>query len=184
MPERNTPEYYAMGLIVQMLIQGDDALFRQELVKKRGLTGSVDGGINLLGNMYNYKGPMLFSAELEYDPTTKPDTVIEALDTVVNPLSQKPIDQKLLDRSLVKLRSELYDTMGQFGGFGLMDLLASFALFDDDPARVNSLVGEFRKVTPELVQKTAKEYLRPENRTIVFLEPAPKESAATPAKNQ
>jgi zinc protease len=184
MPERNTPEYYAMGLIVQMLIQGDDALFRQELVKKRGLTGSVDGGINLLGNMYNYKGPMLFSAELEYDPTTKPETVIEALDTVVNPLSQKPIDQKLLDRSLVKLRSELYDTMGQFGGFGLMDLLASFALFDDDPARVNSLVGEFRKVTPELVQETAKEYLRPENRTIVFLEPAPKEPAAAPAKNQ
>jgi len=25
--ERNTPEYYAMGLLAQMLIQGDDALF-------------------------------------------------------------------------------------------------------------------------------------------------------------
>jgi zinc protease len=184
MPERNTPEYYAMGLIVQMLIQGDDAMLRQELVKKQGLTGSVDGGINLLGNMFNYKGPMLFSAELEYDPTTKSETVIAAVDTVVNPLATKTVDQKTLDRALVKLRSDLYDTMGQFGGFGLMDLLASFALFDDDPARVNSLVGEFRKVTPELVQKTAKEYLRPENRTIIFLEPAPKEDAATPAKNQ
>ena len=184
MPERNTPEYYAMGLIVQMLIQGDDALFRQELVKKRGLTGSVDGGVNLLGNMFNYKGPMLFSAELEYDPTTKPDTVMEAIDAVVEPLRSKPVDQKTLDRSLVKLRSDLYDTMGQFSGFGLMDLLASFALFDDDPARVNSLVGEFRKVTPSMVQKTAKEYLRPENRTIVFLEPAAKEAAATPAMNQ
>ncbi len=184
MPERNTPEYYAMGLIVQMLIQGDDALFRQELVKKRGLTGSVDGGINLLGNMFNYQGPMLFSAELEYDPTTKPDTVIEAVDTVVAPLANKPVDKQTLDRALVKLRSNLYDTMGEFGGFGLMDLLASFALFDDDPGRVNSLVGEFRKVTPELVQKTAKEYLRPENRTIIFLEPAPKEAAAAPAKNQ
>ncbi len=184
MPERNTPEYYAMGLIVQMLIQGDDALFRQELVKKRGLTGSVDGGINLLGNMFNYKGPMLFSAELEYDPTTKSDTVIESIDTVIEPLASKLVDQKTLDRALVKLRSNLYDTMGEFGGFGLMDLLASFALFDDDPARVNSLVGEFRKVTPELVQKTAEEYLRPENRTIIFLEPAPKEAAAAPANNQ
>ena len=184
MPERNTPEYYAMGLIVQMLIQGDDALFRQELVKKRGLTGSVDGGVNLLGNMFNYKGPMLFSAELEYDPTTKPDTVMEAIDTVIEPLRNKPVDQKALDRSLVKIRSDLYDTMGQFSGFGLMDLLASFALFDDDPARVNSLAGEFRKVTPDLVQRTAKEYLRPENRTIVFLEPAPKDAGAAPAMNQ
>ncbi len=184
MPDRNTPEYYAMGLIVQMLIQGDDALFRQELVKKRGLTGSVEGGINLLGNMFNYKGPMLFSAELEYDPTTKSDTVIEAIDTVIEPLAAKPVDQKTLDRTLVKLRSNLYDTMGEFGGFGLMDLLASFALFDDDPARVNLLVGEFRKVTPEQIQKTAKEYLRQENRTIIFLEPAPKEAVTAPAKNQ
>ena len=54
---------------------------------------------------------------------------------------------------MVKLRSSLYDTMGQFGGFGLMDLLASFALFDDDPARVNSLVAQFDKVTPELSAK-------------------------------
>jgi predicted Zn-dependent peptidase len=94
------------------------------------------------------------------------------------------VDQKTLDRARVKLRSSLYDTMGQFGGFGLMDLLASFALFDDDPARVNSLVGEFQKVTPQQVQKTAQEYLRSTNRTIVSLEPAPKEAAAAPAKNQ
>jgi zinc protease len=183
MPERGTPEYYAMGLIVQMLIQGDDALLRQELVKKRGLTGSVDGGINLLGNMYNYKGPMLFSAELEYDPTTKSETVIEAIDTVVEPLRNKPVDQKTVDLALVKLRSDLYDTMGESGGFGLMDSLASYALFDDDPSKVNSLVGEFQKVTPELVQKTAKEYLRPENRTVIFLEPGKANAAAPPAKN-
>jgi zinc protease len=183
MPERGSAEYYAMGLISQMLIQGDDALLRQELVKKRGLTGSVEGGINLLGNMYNYKGPMLFSAELEYDPTTKSDTVIEAIDAVVEPLRSKPVDQKTVDLALVKLRSSLYDTMGEYGGFGLMDLLASFALFDDDPSKVNSLVGEFQKVTPALVQATAKEYLRPENRTIIFLEPGQKEAAPAPAKN-
>ena len=36
---RNTPEYYAMGLLDQMLVQGDDSLLYQELVKKRGYTG-------------------------------------------------------------------------------------------------------------------------------------------------
>ena len=33
MPERNTPEYYAMGLLDQILVQGDNSLLRQELVK-------------------------------------------------------------------------------------------------------------------------------------------------------
>jgi predicted Zn-dependent peptidase len=183
MPERNTPEYYAMGLLEQMLIEGDDSLLRQELVQKRGLTDSIEGGINMLGNMFNYKGPMLLAADVTYDPTTKPETVIEAINAVVEPLRAKPIDQKSLDRARVKLRSSLYDTMGEFGGFGLMDLLASFALFDDNPARVNDLVNQFNKVTPELVQKTAQEYLRSTNRTVIELQPAPK-AAAAPAKNQ
>jgi zinc protease len=138
----------------------------------------------LLGNMFDYNGPMILSADLTFDASTKPETVLEGIDAVVEPLHSKPVDQKTLDRSLVKLRSSLYDTMGQFGGFGLMDMLASFALFDDDPARVNSLVGEFRKVTPELVQKTAQEYLRSANRTVVLVEPAHKDAAAAPAKNQ
>jgi len=184
MPERNTPEYYAMGLLAQMLIQGDDALFRQELVQKRGLTDSVEGGINLLGNMFDYQGPMLLSANLTFDTTTKPETVLSAIDSVVEPLRSKPVDQKNLDRALVKLRSDLYDTMGEFSGFGLMDLLASFAMFDDDPGRVNSLVSEFRRVTPEILQKTAQEYLRPTNRTVVLLEPGQAAAAGTPAKSQ
>jgi zinc protease len=184
MPDRNTPEYYAMGLIEQMLIEGDDSLLHQELVQKRGLTDSVDGGINLLGNMFNYKGPMLLTANLTYDSATKPETVIEAIDTVVEPLRTKVVDKETLDRARVKLRSSLYDTMGEFGGFGLMDLLASFALFDDDPGRVNALVPQFEKVTPELVQKTAREYLRPTNRTVIELQPAGKDAAAAPAKNQ
>ena len=184
MPDRNTPEYYAMGLIEQILIEGDDSLMRKELVLKRGLTDSVNGGINLLGNMFNYQGPMLLVADVRYDPTTKPETILEAMDAAIEPLRTKPVDPQMLDRARVKLRSGLYDTMGEFGGFGLMDLLASFALFDDDPARVNSLVGQFNKVTPELIQKTAQEYLRPGNRTVIELQPAPKPAAGAPAKNQ
>ena len=183
MPERNTPEYYAMGLIEQMLAEGDDSLLHQELVEKRGLTDKVNGAINQLGNPFNYKGPMLLTIDLRYDPTTKSETVLEAIDTTIEPLRTKPVDSASLDRARVKLRSSLYDTMGQFGGFGLMDLLSSFALFDDDPARVNTLVAQFDKVTPELLQKTVQDYLRPTNRTIIELQPVPKDAAA-PAKKQ
>jgi predicted Zn-dependent peptidase len=184
MPERNTPEYYAMGLIEQMLIEGNDSLLYKELVQKRGLTDSVGGGINLLGTMFDYGGPMLLSADFRYDPATKPEIAIEAFDAAIEPLRTKPVDKAMLDRARVKLRSSLYDTMGEFGGFGLMDMLASFALFDDDPGRVNSLEEHFEAVTPELIQKTAQEYLRPGNRTIIELQPAPKTATAAPAAKQ
>ena len=64
MPPRNTPEYFAMGLLDQMLVQGDDSLLYQELVKKHGFTGEVSGAINELGNMFDYDGPMLWTASL------------------------------------------------------------------------------------------------------------------------
>jgi zinc protease len=184
MPERNTPEYYAMGLIDEMLIEGDDSVLYQDLVQKRGYTGKVNGGINLLGTPWNYGGPMLFITDLIHDPGTSDETIVQTIDAAIEPLRTKPVDQKSLDRAVVKLRSDLFDTIGAQGGFGLVDLLASFALFDDNPARVNSLVGEYEKVTPALIQKTAQEYLRPENRTVLLVEPgaAPAAPAAGAAK--
>jgi zinc protease len=187
MPERNTPEYYAMGLIDEMLIEGDDSVLYQDLVQKRGYTGKVNGGINLLGTPWNYGGPMLFITDLIHDPGTSDETIVQTIDTAIEPLRTKPVDQKTLDRAMVKLRSDLFDTIGAQGGFGLVDLLASFALFDDNPARVNSLVGEYEKVTPALIQKTAQEYLRPGNRTVLLVEPgaapagAPAAGAAKPS---
>ena len=56
-PPRNTPEYFAMGLLDQILVQGRDSRLYQALVQKRGFTGDVSGGINLLGNMFNVDGP-------------------------------------------------------------------------------------------------------------------------------
>jgi predicted Zn-dependent peptidase len=177
-PERNTPEYYAMGILNQLLLEGDDSLLYQELVKKRALTAEVNGGINLLGNMYDYNGPMLWTAYLFYDNNVKPETIVSAFDAVMQKLQEKPIDQQTLNRSLVKLRSDLYDNEGGFFGVGLADLLCSFSLFDDNPARVNSIEAQFRKVTPALIQKTAREYLRSGNRTILEVEPKNAQAAA------
>src|SRR5512142_2500436 len=99
MPPRNTPEYYAMGLLDQILIEGDDSLLYQELVKKRGYTGEVEGGINLLGNMFNYNGPMLFTVSLYHDNNTKPEEIMSAADTVIDQVRNKPLDRKVIDRA-------------------------------------------------------------------------------------
>jgi len=172
MPPRNSPEYYAMGLLDQILLQGDDSLLYQELVKKKGFTGDLSGGINSdLGDMFDYDGPMLWEVSLIYDPSVKAEQILAASDDAIQQVRTKPLDQAVLDRGLTKLRSSLYDSMTQFGGFGRANLLACLALFDDKPERINTLEAEFRKVTPELIQKTAREYLRPANRTVLELEP-------------
>lgn len=171
MPERNTPEYYAMGLIDQILVQGDDSLLHQALVQDKGMTGGVGGGINSLGNMFNYKGPMLWSAQLFHDADVTSEQLLSEVDKVVASLRDEPVSEGTLERARIKLRSNLYDTMGGFFGFGRADLLASFALFDDDPGRINQIEDRFAEVTPELIQRTAREYLRTTARTVFTIEP-------------
>lgn len=170
MPKRGTPEYFAMGLIDQILVQGEDSMLFQELVKTKNFTSTVSGGINSgLGNMFNYNGPMLFDVNLIHDEKFTPQEILAAADAVIAKIQDKPVEQATIDRALVKFRSGLYDTMTQFGGFGRADLLASYALFDDKPDNINQIEANFRKVTPALIQKTAKEYLRKTNRTVVIL---------------
>ena len=169
MPERNTPEYYAMGVIDQLLLQGDDSMLREVLVQERGFTSSVDGGINLLGNMFNYNGPMIWMGYLFHDRPTPADSITAVMESVIEKLRSAPVDLATLDRAKIKFRSDLYSMLST--GFGRADLLASFALFDDDPARINTIEKMIDGVTPELIQRTAQEYLRPTNQTILTVNP-------------
>ncbi|WP_163783192.1 M16 family metallopeptidase [Myxococcus vastator] len=180
MPDVGTPEYYAMALVDEVLLRGNDSALYQQLVQKKGLTGEVSGGVNQLGNHWNYNGPMQWTAYLFHDADTTTETLLAEFDGVVARLQSEPIDSATLERARVKARSRLYGQLEGFLGFGRADLLASFALFFDDPARINRLESELMKVTPELIQKTAKEYLRRENRTVLTVTPA----AATATQTQ
>ena len=171
-----------MGLIDEILVQGKDSRLYQALVQKTGLTGDVEGGINSgLGDMFNINGPTLWDVSLFHDKDKSSGQILEVFDAEIERIRTTLVDQGTIDRALVKKRSRLYDKMEQTGGFGKADLLASFALFDDDPKKINRVEEEFRKVTPALIQKTAQEYLRPANRTILIIEP--KAESRTPPKS-
>ena len=170
MPERNSQEYYAMGLLDQILVQGDNSLLAQKLVKENGYTSNVNGGINYLGNMFNYNGPMLWMYNLTYDKETSKADILNAVEEVMTELKTS-ISQEMIDKAIIKIRSQLYDNIGGTFGLGRADLLCSFALFDDDPARINTLEEEFKKISPEVVKQTIDEYLKASNRTILEVNP-------------
>ena len=96
------------------------------------------------------------------------DSIIAEFDEAISELSNASKEDTEL--AIVKLRSDLYSTLGG-NGVGRADLLACFALFDDDPSRINTLEDQFRAVTPEVIKRTVDEYLRPTNRTILIVDP-------------
>ena len=180
-PERGTPEHAAFGLMDQILLQGEDSALWQRLVQERGYAGGVGGGINLLGNAYTYDGPMLWMLYLVHDPGVAPETILADIDAEIARLQQAPPTAAEFQRALTKTRAALYDVAGSSTRFGLLDLLASFALFDDDPTRINRIEDELRAVTPELVSEVARRYLTTARRTVQVVVPGRNPAAgATP----
>ncbi|MEM6640054.1 MAG: pitrilysin family protein [Pseudomonadota bacterium] len=177
MPERGTPEYFAMGVIEQVLLQGSDSLLHKRVVNDKGYTDRVFGGINMLGNMYNYNGPMIFTAAIIHNAEIDADQIIDEVEQTIERLRTTPLGDAELERAKVKLRSGFYDTVGGSTKFGTADLLASFALFDDDPSRINRLESEFDAVDAAVIQRTVREYLRPTNRTVLTIEPGQAQAA-------
>jgi zinc protease len=168
MPERGTPHFWAAAYLLQALTTGKDSLLYQSLVQKHGYTGDVTGAINEIGHQFNYRGPMLFSLSLFHDKTTPADKILAAIDEEIARLAATPLDAATFTRVQTKVRASYYEVIDDT--FGRADLLASTALFDDDPARVNKIELELLKVTPADVQAAAREVLRKDNRTVLILE--------------
>jgi zinc protease len=179
-PARNTPDWYAFILLDELLLQGEDSRLWQRLIKERGYADSVGGGLNLLGNDFDYEGPTLWTAYLIHDPAVTPSAITQALEGVIADLEQTPVSAAELQRARTKIRSRFYDVVGSSTRFGLVDVLASFALFDDDPNRINQIDAALGAVTPDMIQRVARQYLTPDQRTTLILKAAHGSAKAAP----
>lgn len=172
MPPRNTPEYFAMGLVDQLLVKGNDSRLYQRLVHQKRYTAQVNGGINYLGDMFTSNDPMLWMTHLIHGSGISADSVVAELDAALADLLNH-MNEDLLQLAKNKMCAALREQSPGSSGLGWVDRLACFALFDDNAARVNQLEEGFEQVDIPLIKKTILEWMRPSNRTILVVEPAP-----------
>jgi predicted Zn-dependent peptidase len=170
-PPPDSSDYLAMQLISLILLQGSDSQLYQRLVTERGYSSFVGGGVNLQGGAFDAVGPVLFAGYLIHDVDLDPEVIVDDIDDVFADFKSTLVDSKTLERALLKFRSGFYETQGGSFGIGRANLLADFALFHDDPSRINRIEAEMLGISPEQIQRVAREYLRPTNRTLLFLEP-------------
>ena len=177
MPQRKTPEWYAMALLDQALHGGRAGRIHRELVLEKQVAVEADGGID---DIFGYNGPTQMTTRILHRPEYSSEATLAEFDAVIREVQEKGISEDELQQLKVKWRSDYYSTLeGGRGGYmpryGLMHLLACFTLFDNEPQLVNTILDGFLAVTRAQVHEVAKKYLRPENRAIVFRMPAKSE---------
>lgn len=173
MPQRRTPDWFAMALLDQALHGGRAGRIYRDLVLEKQLAVEADGGID---DIFGYNGPTQMTTRILHKPEVTGEKTLAAFDAIIREIQEKGIGDSELDQLKVKWRSDYFATLeGGRGGYmpkyGLMHLLACFTLFDGEPQLVNSILDGFLAVTKEQVHKVALTYLKPENRAIVFRKP-------------
>jgi predicted Zn-dependent peptidase len=172
LPDRMTKDFFALTLLDPLLVSDESAKLYQALVKENQIASEVQGGFNLLGNNFDYNGPMLYTFRVDYRPDLKGADVLKVVDKVINAVQEHGITDEELKQAKVNLRSSFLENLESGSGFGRADLLAALALYDDDPNRINTILTDLDKVTAAEVQQAAKKYLVPSNRTSIDRRPA------------
>ena len=176
LPPRMTKDFFALSVLDPLLNSDDSARMYRKLVRDDRLAMSSSGGFNFLGPNWDMKGPMLYTMRVDYLNDKTADQVIAAIETVLDDVRKNGITAAELAQAKTTMRSSFLDDMegGAMPLFGRANLLAAFALFDDDPARINTILTEIDKVTVEDVKAAAAKWLVPSNRTSIDSRPAAK----------
>ena len=166
MPAQNSPDFPRWPCWFQILQGDDSSRLYQRLVKEKELTLDLTGGLNYFGNEFDYNGPMIMTTRTTYKPGAHRRTrSVKEMDAVLGEVREKGVTEKELADAKVRFRSNFYSQLES--SFGKAHLLATLALFRDDPDQINSLLLPFEKVTGEQIKTVAKKYLVAENRTVI-----------------
>jgi len=173
MPARRTADWCAMALLDQALHGGRAGRVYRDLVLEKQIAVEADGGVD---DIFGYNGPSQMTTRVFHKPEISSEDTLSAFDEIIREMQEKGISDSELNQLKTKWRSDYYSTLeGGRGGhipkYGLMHLLACFALFDNEPKLVNTILAGFLAVTKEQILNAARKYLQPNNRAIVFRKP-------------
>ena len=164
-PNLREPDSYVLEVIAALLSGGKSSRLYQNLVHDKGLAFSVDADQTLLS-----KDPSLFYLSADPLPGKEVSEVEKALDQELERLQKELVGERELEKA--KNQIEAAFVYGQDSLFRQGMLLAKHEIASDWRA-IDDYIPSIRKVTPEEIQRVAKRYLIPDNRTSGILVPLP-----------
>ncbi|WP_379681186.1 M16 family metallopeptidase [Massilia consociata] len=179
-PPRGHRDQPAMAVLGELLGGGDASLFYQGLVKGREIALNVDTLFGLTGP-FEYDGPTVMTIFALYKPNSSADAMLKAMDEEIARVVQNGVDDATLKRIKTRMLANWNNQLESF--INRADMMAKMQVLWGDANVVNKIPGWIDGVTSEDIQRAARTYLVPTNRTVIDRKPAAMLAApgATPA---
>ena len=158
-PPANTPDWYALEMLGQILSGGVSSRLYQKFVKEKEMALSV------YSDAEEKRGPSLFWFSLMARPTTDLATLETLLYEEIGRIQKTSVQDSELNKVRMQLRrqraQQLYSTRSRATSLG------HFAVYYNEPGLINKVWGIYDQITKADIQRVAQKYFTEFNRTVV-----------------
>ncbi len=171
-----TPDMDALNALASILGSGRSSRLYDSLVRQQQIAVQVYAGAPA------QKGPGLFYLEAIAAPGKAPGDVEAAMYAEVEKIQTGPVQEWELEKARNGARRSLVGALRN--SLQRAILLARYGVFYDDPGVINTRYERIAAVTAADVQRVARQYLVPSNRTVVITSPKAPPTGAAPGEAQ
>jgi predicted Zn-dependent peptidase len=173
-PARRTPDFYALSLGSDLLLDGDSSRLYQRLVKDEESVVGIQGG------MGERRGP----SSLYIFAIPKPGHTTSAIRATITEEVERFANEGPTSEEMEKLRNTLLNDAVRSRQSTLYraQRLAEYSLYDGDPSLVNNEIERYLAITPEAIRESVRRYLLTDNHCVMEVVPASAHAAESEAE--
>ena len=162
-PPGSSPDTDAISVLSTILSGGRSSRFFESIVRQKQLAASVFAFAS------DARGAGLFTIIGTPLQGKEPAQLEAAIDAELERVKAEPVAGWELEKARTTARSALINSLGS--ALTRAILLSEYALFYNDPGRLNTRAERIQRVTAADVQRVARQYLVTTNRTVVTTTP-------------
>ncbi|MGZ8842409.1 MAG: M16 family metallopeptidase [Pyrinomonadaceae bacterium] len=159
----NTPDFYALQVLANVLGGGASSRFNQKLTREKEIVTNASSfaqEMRGVGGFYITATPR---------PNFKNDEVEAAIYEEIARIQKEPIADWELQKAKAGSRRAFINSLQS--SLGRANTIGQAAVYYNDPNLINTRIDKVTAVTKEDVQRVANKYLVPTNRTVVITVP-------------
>jgi zinc protease len=153
----------AIEVLRQILSSGRSSRFYEGIVRQKQLA------VSAVAFAPDSRGPRLLRIVATPTPGKSIDDLEAALYAEIERVKTGPIEAWEIDKARNTAQRQFVGRLGQSLARAID--LAEYALAYNDPGRINTWYGDLAKVTAADVQRVARQYLTPDNRSVIVTRP-------------
>ena len=163
MPAAFSPDSYALTLASNILAGGESSWLYRTLIYDDRIAVGVDGSGNFT------EDPNLFFCIAVMNQGNTDQQGEKEIQTVLDRLKAAPLDARELQKAKNQEIAEFI--LGRDSDEEIASAIGPYAVLANDPSLVNTDLDRYLRVTPEDIQRVARQYLIPERATLLEIQP-------------